>query len=58
MSTADTLASALGGYLKVKTHIELPNRGTKVEFGILTTNCLAPDKFRADILDYTEKQKQ
>lgn len=55
MSTADTLASALGGYLKVKTHTKLPNRGTKAEFGILTTNCLAPDKFIADILDYTKK---
>ncbi len=57
ISTADTLASALGGYLNINTRTNFPNRGTVAEFGVLTTNSLAADKFRADILDYTEKQQ-
>jgi hypothetical protein len=57
MSTADTLANVLGGYLNIQTCTISPNRGTKAEFGILTTSSLAPEKFHADIVSYTEKEK-
>lgn len=58
MSTANTLATELGGYLNIKTRTELPNRGTKAEFGVLTTNSLTPEKFRTEILDSRSKQQE
>jgi hypothetical protein len=49
LSTSQTLANALGGYLIVNPVAELGNQGTTVEFGIATSKTDSAEKFITDI---------
>ena len=57
LNTAETLASALGGELKILTETSIESHGTTISFKILTTKVSTPEKFFEDILIYKSRNK-